>query len=53
MSIKVKSKRKPKRHDVWVSEVRVKLRGRDRAKLLDLVKKLFSLIKEEWEEVAT
>jgi hypothetical protein len=32
--------RKPPRPDVWISEVRVKLRGRDRARLLALIKKL-------------
>jgi hypothetical protein len=30
----------PPKPDVWVSEVRVKLRGRDRARLLALIKRL-------------
>jgi hypothetical protein len=30
----------PPKPDVWVSEVRIKLRGRDRARLLALIKRL-------------
>jgi hypothetical protein len=32
--------RTPPKPDIWVSEVRVKLRGRDRARLLALIKRL-------------
>ena len=35
----VEDRRSPK-PDVWISEVRVKLRGKDRARLLALIKKL-------------
>jgi hypothetical protein len=32
--------RKPPKPDVWISEVKIKLRGRDRARLLALIKRL-------------
>jgi hypothetical protein len=32
--------RRPPKPDVWVSEIRVKVRGRDRARLLALTKRL-------------
>jgi hypothetical protein len=32
--------RTPPKPDVWVSEIRVKLRGRDRARLLVLIRRL-------------
>jgi hypothetical protein len=32
--------RKPPKPDVWISEVRIKVRGRDRARLLALIKQL-------------
>jgi hypothetical protein len=32
--------RKPPKPDVWVSEINIKLRGRDRATLLALIKRL-------------
>jgi hypothetical protein len=32
--------RKPPKPDVWVSETRIKVRGRDRARLLALIRRL-------------
>jgi hypothetical protein len=38
--------RKPPKPDVWISEIRVKVRGRDRAMLLGLIKRL----RKRWRE---
>ena len=44
---KWKSNKKPPKHDVWVSEVRLKKAD---AIMIGKVKKLFKLLKEEIEE---
>ena len=40
---------KPKeKHDVWLSEIRIKLRGKERAQLMKLIAKL----RKKWREAA-
>ena len=44
--LRLREDKQPPKHDIWVSEIRVKLRGRRKARLIRLIKG-----RKRWKEI--